>query len=196
MGGTPSLTLNLHPPANLSNPFPPLKVFLRAQNNEFYGYIPSGITRLNKLREFYVQTNELYSDLPPDLGYMEDLEDFRVNENEMFGTIPDSLYDLAKLKQLWLQDTVHCVEVDENWNCEVDMDYGFEGSIRTEIGNLTKLEMLILNNNPLTGTIPTEIGNCEDLGERHCWVHVETRASYLPSFSDRSHPLDLPTLRT
>ena len=158
-------------------------MFLRAQNNLFSGYIPGGITRLNKLRELHLNTNYLFSDLPPDIGYMEDLEDLKVNENPMFGLIPDSLYDLAKLKLLWLQDTVHCVEVEgdpSDVNCEVDMDYGFEGSIRTEIGNLTKLEMLLLNNNPLTGTIPTEIGNCEYLGET--FLVLVSLFLILPSF--------------
>ena len=152
-------------------------MFLRANNNLFSGYIPTGVRRLKKLRELFLNTNELYSDLPPDIGDMEDLEIIKVGDNEMFGPIPDSLYGLVKLKQLWLQDTVHCVEVeggeDGDYNCEVDMDYGFEGSIRTEIGNLTKLEMLVMNNNPLTGTIPTEIGTCEDLGGcRHIFLHV------------------------
>jgi Leucine-rich repeat (LRR) protein len=41
------------------------------------------------------------------------------------------------------------------------------GSISPSIGNLTKLELLIVNSNPLTGTIPIEIGLCEELGERN-----------------------------
>ena len=170
-------------------------MFLRAHNNLFSGYIPSGVTRLKKLRELFLNTNELYSDLPPDIGDMEDLESLKVSDNEMFGPIPDSLYGLGKLKQLWLQDTVRCVEVeggdDGDYNCEVDMDYGFEGSIRAEIGNLTKLEMLVLNNNPLTGTIPTEIGTCEDLGEcRHCfapWVYLSRLVVRTPTY-----PIDSP----
>ena len=87
-------------------------VFLRAQNNLFSGLIPTGVRRLKKLRELFLNTNELYSDLPPDIGDMEDLESLKVGDNEMFGPIPDSLYGLVKLKQLWLQDTVHCVEVE------------------------------------------------------------------------------------
>ena len=160
-------------------------VFLRAQNNLFSGLIPTGVRRLKKLRELFLNTNELYSDLPPDIGDMDDLESLKVGDNEMFGPIPDSMYGLVKLKQLWLQDTVHCVEVegggDGEYNCMVDMDYGFEGSIRTEIGNLTKLEMLVLNNNPLTGTIPTEIGTCEDLGERRSFFFAPWVSLFLIS---------------
>ena len=144
-------------------------MFLRAQNNIFSGYIPGVLTQLNKLREVMLEKNEMWGDLPPDIGYMEDLEILKVGDgNEMSGTIPDSVYDLTKLKQLWLQDTYHCVE-DEVGEliCENSKEYGFMGSISPSIGNLTKLELLIVNSNPLTGTIPIEIGLCEELGERN-----------------------------
>lgn len=144
-------------------------MFLRAQNNIFSGYIPGVLTQLNKLREVMLEKNEMWGDLPPDIGYMEDLEILKVGDgNEMSGTIPDSVYDLTKLKQLWLQDTYHCVE-DEVGEliCENNKEYGFMGSISPSIGNLTKLELLIVNSNPLTGTIPIEIGLCEELGERN-----------------------------
>ena len=144
-------------------------MFLRAQNNIFSGYIPGVLTQLNKLREVMLEKNEMWGDLPPDIGYMEDLEILKVGDgNEMSGTIPDSVYDLTKLKQLWLQDTYHCVE-DQVGEliCENSKEYGFMGSISPSIGNLTKLELLIVNSNPLTGTIPIEIGLCEELGERN-----------------------------
>ena len=45
-------------------------------------------------------------------------------------------------------------------------DPGFEGYLKTDIGNLTKLSHLTINNNPLlTGTLPSELGLCEELGE-------------------------------
>lgn len=157
-------------------------MFLRAQNNVFSGYIPGALTQLNKLREVMLEKNEMWGDLPPDIGYMEDLEILKVGDgNEMSGTIPDSVYDLTELKQLWLQDTYHCVE-DEVGEliCENSKEYGFMGSISPSIGNLTKLELLIVNSNPLTGTIPIEIGLCEELGERN--------------FFDRSRPLSFCSL--
>ena len=154
--------------------------------------MPGGLTRLEKLREVYLSKNELWSDLPPDIGLMEDLEDIRVNENEMFGRIPESLYDLTKLKKLWLQDTLHCEQSEvTGWTCDVTSDYGFEGPISTGIGNLKKLSQLLLNNNPLTGELPTEIGQCEELGKCYgslcCWDIL-----LLSSFCVRtkiSHPL-------
>ena len=66
------------------------------------------------------------------------------------GEIPDSLYNLPNLKELWLHDNIP----------------GFHGSLKTNIGNLTKLTHLTLSDNTLlTGTLPSELGLCEDLGK-------------------------------
>jgi Leucine-rich repeat (LRR) protein len=142
-------------------------VFLRAQNNVISGMVPAGLVKLEKLREVYLDKNNIWSDIPPDIGFMEDLEVLRVNENEMFGKIPESLYDLRKLKKLWLQDTLSCEQVlkgdQKVWECDIDSEKGFEGTIGKRIGNLKKLSQLLISNNPINGTIPKEIGLCEDL---------------------------------
>ena len=74
------------------------------------------------------------------------------------GPLPDSLYNLTHLKELFLNSNTP----------------GFEGSIKTDIGNLKKLTHLALSNNPLlTGTLPTELGLCEDLSKtsvQSCFV--------------------------
>ncbi|KAL7551210.1 hypothetical protein ACHAWF_014424 [Thalassiosira exigua] len=141
--------------------------FLRANNNIFTGVIPESLVKLTNLKQLDLSKNELWSDLPGEIGLMTNLEILRVNENEMFGTLPDSIYDLGNLTQLWLQDTLKCEQIDSLWQCVVDSAVGFEGSLRTEIGNLSKLSHLLLNNNPLEGTLPTELGLCEDLSILH-----------------------------
>lgn len=137
--------------------------FLRAHNNAFELEIPRSISRLSNLRELMLGKNQLWSDLPPDMGLMQSLEILWVNENEMYGTLPGSLYDLSKLKHLWLQDTVKCEEVDFQWQCRVDSQSGFDGTIQPEIGDLRRLEWLLLKSNPFSGTLPTELGLCENL---------------------------------
>lgn len=67
----------------------------------------------------------------------------------MGGPLPDSLYNLSNLKQLMLQHNTP----------------GFEGYIKTEIGNLRKLTHIALSDNPITGTLPSELGLCKDLGK-------------------------------
>lgn len=154
-------------------------VFLRAHNNLFSGYLPAGLTNLKKVREVYLHKNQIYSDLPPLIGDMENLEDLRLHENEMFGDIPDSFYSIRKLKKLWLQDTLHCEEVQGGeYECSIDSDFGFTGTISTEIGNLDKLQQLLINNNPISGIIPTEIGLCENLALLH--IHKTNIVGYAP----------------
>jgi len=142
-------------------------VYLRAQNNALSGMIPLGLTKLKRLRDLHLYSNMIYADLPPEIGLMEDLAELRLGENEIIpnSRIPESLYDLKKLKMLWLQDTVVCDEF--GMDCKITKDEGFVGSISTRIGNLKKLSHLIINVNPLTGTVPTEIGLCEKLAVLH-----------------------------
>eukprot|EP00585_Thalassiosira_rotula_P004091 CAMPEP_0196142354 /NCGR_PEP_ID=MMETSP0910-20130528/11563_1 /TAXON_ID=49265 /ORGANISM="Thalassiosira rotula, Strain GSO102" /LENGTH=688 /DNA_ID=CAMNT_0041403657 /DNA_START=40 /DNA_END=2106 /DNA_ORIENTATION=- len=143
-------------------------VYLRAHNNRLSSILPNKLTNLKKTREVYLYRNEMYYGIPSRIGDMEDLEDLRLHENEMDGEIPDSLYSLRKLKNLWLQDTVHCEDVQgKGYECSADSDFGFSGTISTKIGNLKKLKALYINNNPIGGVIPTEIGLCEDLTELH-----------------------------
>ena len=50
---------------------------------------------------------------------------------------------------------------------------GFHGSIKTNIGDLTKLTHLMIYNNPLlTGTLPSELGLCDELSESCAAIHV------------------------
>jgi len=155
-------------------------VFLRAHNNRLSGPIPSKLTNLKKTREVYLYKNELWQDIPPTIGNMEDLEDLRLHENEMTGIIPDSLYSIRKLKQLWLQDTLKCEYVaGVGYSCAADSTVGFDGTISTKIGNLKKLKVLLINNNPIGGVIPTEIGLCEDLSLLH--IHKTNIAGSSPN---------------
>lgn len=79
---------------------------------------------------------------------MTELEELSIHNTEISGTLPDSLYDLRNIRHLNLMDNAP----------------GFDGTIKTEIGNLVMLEQLKLNNNPLlSGTLPSEIGMCEKL---------------------------------
>lgn len=140
-------------------------VYLRAQNNRFWGMLPNGILKLKRLRELHLEYNLFYTDIPPEIGSMKDLQILRMGNNEAFGKIPESLYDLAKLKMLWLQDTMACDEDGDN--CVISNESGFSGSISPKIGQLKKLSHLIINANPFTGAIPSEIGQCEKLAILH-----------------------------
>lgn len=66
------------------------------------------------------------------------------------GTIPSSLYELANLKALRLRNN----------------EPGLHGTIQSEVGNLLRLKEFVLNDNPLlTGTVPSELGLCQELSK-------------------------------
>lgn len=111
-------------------------------------------------------------------------EDLRVHENEMWGLIPMTFYNLQKMKSIWFQDTLLCEQVGESFECDPDPDVGFEGSISTEIGNMKKLSQILLNNNPFTGTLPTEVGLLENLCESQAFF-----MSLLPIFFHLIHSI-------
>ena len=68
--------------------------------------------------------------------------------NSMYGSIPLGLYELNKLEVIRLDDTR---QASSPWN--IDPDEGFTGTISTRIGQLQRLKILLLSNNPLSGTM-------------------------------------------
>ena len=66
----------------------------------------------------------------------------------MYGSIPLGLYELNKLEVIRLDDTR---QASSPWN--IDPDEGFTGTISTRIGQLQRLKILLLSNNPLSGTM-------------------------------------------
>ncbi|KAL7544006.1 hypothetical protein ACHAXR_013413 [Thalassiosira sp. AJA248-18] len=125
-------------------------VVLSAGYNWFSGTIPQEITNLASLRELWLEATAISGEIPFKIGDMKSLEELGLYAISMEGKIPDSLYKLSNLNTLMLHDNIP----------------GFEGSLKTDIGNLTKLSFLTINDNPLlTGTLPSELGLCEELGE-------------------------------
>lgn len=66
----------------------------------------------------------------------------------MYGEIPFGLYKLQDLIVLRLDDTL---EKQDPWI--VDPNEGFTGSLTTHIGGMKDLRWLLLNNNPISGTM-------------------------------------------
>ena len=69
----------------------------------------------------------------------------------MEGEIHTSLYNPSIIKVFMIRENIP----------------GFEGSISTSVGKLKNLTHLVLSDNPLTGTLSSELGICEDLGKIH-----------------------------
>ena len=106
--------------------------------NEFSGTIPSGLGSLSHLRLLFLGDND-YSigQLPTSFLNLTLLEDLSIRDGQLNGT-----FDLS-----YLPSSLIYLDLGSNT---------LTGIISAEIGNLSKIEFLILNDNPgISGSLPT-----------------------------------------
>lgn len=113
-----------------------------ANQNEFTGGIPHGITRY--LQTLDLSFNKLTGEIPPDLLSGPKLLSIDVSYNELHGSIPVDIS--SSLFRLRLRSNF------------------LTGSLPVgSFSNLTELMYLELDNNSLSGIIPSELGMCRKL---------------------------------
>ncbi|KAH9670249.1 hypothetical protein KPL70_016907 [Citrus sinensis] len=168
---------------NICNHFPNLESLL-LKNNTFNGEIPSTLSNCRQLRKLYLSLNQFTGAIPKEIGKLTRLSVLSLRDNKFQGEIPQELGNLAKLEQLWLQSNflngtipssifkfsfLLYLDLSNNslrvYSCEKFflLLNNFSGAIPKEIGNLTKLLRLSLQDNKFQGEIPHEIGNLRDL---------------------------------
>lgn len=156
-------------------------------NNQLTGTIPSEIGDLTQLKELSLGGNNLTGTIPAFIGNMQSLERLSLNHNDLTGDIPPEIGDLTNLTSLSLNgnhfnvpfpvelfDLVNLTSLDLSYNTAPN-NLGANGAnqksvnitIPSEIGNLTKLEWLTLNNSDFTGEIPVEIADLTELRKLH-----------------------------
>ncbi|WVZ16522.1 hypothetical protein V8G54_009504 [Vigna mungo] len=117
------------------------------------GSIPTEISTLTNLTYLILSNNHLHGSIPPQLGNLTQLQMLYLSENSLrgliwnslAGLIPSTLGQLMNLQYLYLESNK------------------LEGRIPTELGNLTKLRILLLSGNSLTGSIPPAFGQLKIL---------------------------------
>ncbi|KAL1205159.1 putative LRR receptor-like serine/threonine-protein kinase [Cardamine amara subsp. amara] len=137
---------------------------LKIEANQFSGPIPDELGNLTNLRELKFGSNQFTGSLPSSLAKLVKLEDFRISDNNFSGTIPRYIGNWSQLTKLHLSAS------------------GLQGSIPHAIGQLNNLveliitdmtginnsfpnisskiiEVLILRNVSLNGSIPSDIWN-------------------------------------
>ncbi|KAK2983064.1 hypothetical protein RJ640_006451 [Escallonia rubra] len=121
--------------------------FLGLSNNMFSGNVPESIGNLFKLTEVYLYGNYITGKLPSSIGNISELSVLALEANMIEGRIPLSMGNCTKLQALDLQ-----------YNQLI-------GMIPEQLVGLSSLSrVLCLNQNRLTGPLPSQVGNLKNLG--------------------------------
>eukprot|EP00980_Cylindrotheca_fusiformis_P007446 scaffold1537_cov108-Cylindrotheca_fusiformis.AAC.5 len=149
---------------------------LNLGNSGLSGVLPTEIGQLAAINELDLSQNYFTGSIPSEIGLLDDLEEFNLCElkntwNLVNGAIPDELFNLSSLQSLdldtnYLNDTLSA-EVTKLSSLTV-LSIGpsllalaqnnLNGTIPTQLGEMTNLQSLRLQQNSLDGTIPTELG--------------------------------------
>ncbi|KAK4708237.1 hypothetical protein R3W88_029162 [Solanum pinnatisectum] len=154
-----------------------LKV-LSISYNKMAGDIPKNIDCLAKLEVFYIGDYALSGTFPASLGNISTLQYLDCPSNCIVGRVPPELGKLSNLRELNLGQNYNIFgqipipatsglllpNLEELYLGENQL----EGEVPLYITNSSKLELLQLDNNFFTGTIPTNLGNLRQL--RKAWL--------------------------
>ncbi|GKD32457.1 leucine-rich repeat-containing protein [Tanacetum coccineum] len=149
--------------------------YLDISDNNFNGSIPSQLFQLTNLRYLDMGYNYLEGKLGPELGSFRKLTTLRLGDNRFQGPIPAQLFELESLQELDLAIN----KLGGGISPEI-------GPIPSSMQNLSKLWSLYLEDNMLTGEIPTSLFKIRTLkglaiggkGSKLIWNNT-TKAKFL-----------------
>ncbi|XP_048134925.1 probable LRR receptor-like serine/threonine-protein kinase At3g47570 [Rhodamnia argentea] len=130
--------------------------------NNLSGSIPPSIGNLSSLEDLYLTFNSLSGSIPGALGQLTKLATLTLGFNMLSGTLPASLFNLSSLTQF----DVSCNQIHGSLPATIGLTLSsleyfnvasnqFDGSIPFSISNATNLRVLPLEDNNLSGSIPS-----------------------------------------
>nr|GEV88222.1 probable LRR receptor-like serine/threonine-protein kinase At1g56140 [Tanacetum cinerariifolium] len=159
--------------------------------NALSGEIPPELGRLTDLRSLAFGTNNFNGSLPSELGNLRRLQQLYIDSAGVSGEIPPTFANLSSLVIVWGSDNNFTGRIPDfigNWTQLQSLRFegnSFEGSIPPSFSRLTALQdlritglrngtldfittlksltVLLLRNNRITGSIPSDIGEYQNL---------------------------------
>lgn len=137
---------------------------LNLSENQLKGKMPKNMEKLKELRYLYLNNN-LLTDIPKGLWNNGSLSYVDLSYNQI-KTIPECT-DCPNLDILSMEYNILTSLPTSLWNMKsltyLDLTHNQLKELPAEVGNLTNLEGLDLDNNLIEGEIPTEISNLKKL---------------------------------
>ncbi|XP_027064425.2 uncharacterized protein [Coffea arabica] len=127
-------------------------VSLNLSRNNFHGELPHEFAGLRRLRVLDLDVNNLSGEFPEWFGSFHQLRLLSLNNNSFTGFISTSLANVSKLETLGLS-----------------FNYYIHGNIPIEIFNISSLELIFLQRNSLSGSVPDDM--CRHL-QRLKWIDL------------------------
>lgn len=146
--------------------------FFAAYDNQLTGSLPINLRNLQGLVHLDLATNKFEGPIPEELGELSNLWLLFLSENPNLeqGEIPLTFAVLSELRELSLRNTNRAGPlpdfIGDNLSKLYMLDLGsnsLTGSIPASYGKLSALDYLLLNNNPISGKLPETLANMTSL---------------------------------
>ncbi|KAJ0516924.1 putative non-specific serine/threonine protein kinase [Helianthus annuus] len=135
--------------------------------NALSGPVPAELGRLTDLRSLAFDTNNFSGSLPPELGNLRRLQQLYIDSSGVGGKIPSTFANLQNLVTVRASDNEFTGRIPDfigNWTLLESLRIsGLSNGTLDFIKDLKSLRVLVLRNNRISGTIPTDIGEYQNL---------------------------------
>ncbi|KAJ0734100.1 putative non-specific serine/threonine protein kinase [Helianthus annuus] len=164
---------------------------LNLAQNYLTGPLPPSIGNLTRMQWLSFSGNNFNGSLPSEIGNLRNLQQVYIDSSGVVGEIPSTFANLQNMVTVWASDNEFTGRIPNfigNWTQLVELRFegnSFEGSIPPSFSNLTSLQdlrisgllngtldfirnmkslgVLVLRNNRISGSIPTDIGGHPNL---------------------------------
>nr|KYP60697.1 Receptor-like protein kinase [Cajanus cajan] len=146
--------------------------FLYLERNQLHGIIPESLNNLKNLQELYLDYNNLEGELPFEMTELKHLKNISLFNNRFSGVIPQSLginsrrcttLTRVRLEGNNFTGPLPDFETNPNLSYMSINNNNISGAIPSSLGNCTNLSRLYLSMNSLSGLVPSELGNLVNL---------------------------------
>jgi Leucine-rich repeat (LRR) protein/PKD repeat protein len=141
---------------------------LDLSNNDFTGSIPTSIGNMTALLWLALAANDLTGPIPSEIGSLTNLTQLSLNMNQLSGSIPSQIGNLTKLQYINFDSNGFTGPIPSTFSNlikleTIEMRLNQLGGPLPDFGNMKVLRGLYLENNQITGTIPSSLSGATSL---------------------------------